>query len=55
MTPYTRAAAMVRAEAESIVVALYASDAECERLASEKARLHTLAKRIEDLEKEAGK
>ena len=49
---YRRAAAMVRAEAESIRVDLYAGDEECERLAREKGRLHMLAKRIED---EAGK
>jgi hypothetical protein len=45
---YRRAAAMVRAEAESIRVDLYASDAECDRAAREKGRLHMLAKRIED-------
>ncbi len=47
-SPYTRAAALVRAEAESIRVDLYATDAEMDRLAREKGRLHMLAKRIED-------
>lgn len=45
---YRDAARMVRAEAESIRVHLYASDAECERAANEKGRLHMLARRIED-------
>lgn len=52
MTPYVRAAALVRAEAESIRVDLYATDAEMDRLAREKGRLHMLARRIEDLEKD---
>lgn len=45
---YRRAAQMVRAEAESIRVDLYASDAECDRKAAKKGRLHMLAARIED-------
>lgn len=52
-SPYARAAAMVRAEAESIRVDLYMPDAELDRLAREKGRLHMLARRIEDAEKEA--
>jgi hypothetical protein len=51
MTPaaaFLRAAQMVRAEAESIRVDLYASDAECDAKAAEKGRLHALANRIED-------
>lgn len=56
MTPadaYRRAAQMVRAEAERITVDLYASDAECDRKAAEKGRLHMLAARIEDEGKKA--
>lgn len=51
MTPaeaYRRAAQMVRDYAATIVVDLYASDAECDAKAAQKGALMMLAGRIED-------